>query len=71
MHADAPPQPDDWDLFGGNHPSYGSSAQLQRFGDILHRKEARRDWGRGTGHGASSGWSPFLARESSMISAAA
>ena len=53
MHADAAPQPDDWDLVGGDHPPYGSGAQLQRLRDILHGEEPYGDWGRGTRHRAS------------------
>jgi len=71
MHADAASQPDDWDLFGGNHTPYGSGAQLQRLRDILHCKKPCRDRGCGTGHDASPGWSPFPARARLMISAAA
>ena len=50
MHADAAPQPDDWDLVGGNHAPHGSGAQLQRLRDILHCEKPYGDRGRGTRH---------------------
>jgi hypothetical protein len=53
MYTDTAPQPDDWDLVGGDHAPHGSRAQLQRLRDILHGEKPYGDRGRGVRHRAS------------------